>query len=130
MVFGQRLPSNGLDVQLNAVAWGAWIGLLVTMLNLLPVGQLDGGHIAYALLGRQAEWLAYVVMTVCLALGLFIPNNYSWLVWVLLIALMGPRHPAPFNDVLRLRPVHVALGIVGLVLFVLLFMPSPLTQVS
>lgn len=129
-VFGEWLPGGGRDVQLNAVAWGAWIGLLVTMLNLLPVGQLDGGHIAYALFGRKADYLAYAMMLLCLGLGIFVPNAQSWLIWLLLIGLMGPRHPAPFNDVLPLKPVHIALGVLGLVLFVLLFMPSPLAQVG
>jgi membrane-associated protease RseP (regulator of RpoE activity) len=122
------LPSAGVDVQLNSVAWGAWIGLLVTMFNLLPVGQLDGGHIAYALFGPKAEWLAYAMMLLCLSLGIFVTN--TWLIWVLLIGLMGPRHPAPFNDVLRLRPVHTALGVIGIIMFVLLFVPNPLTPVN
>lgn len=126
-VFGQWLPGNGLDVQLNSVAWGAWIGLLVTMFNLLPVGQLDGGHVAYALFGRDADMIAYTMMGVCLLLGIFVST--TWLVWVALIALMGPRHPPPFNDVPRLRPAHVALGMVGLITFLVLFMPSPLTAV-
>ena len=62
IVFGQRLPGNGVDVNLSSVAWGAWIGLLITMLNLLPIGQLDGGHVAYALLGRKADYLAYAMI--------------------------------------------------------------------
>lgn len=127
-VFGQWLPGAGVDVQLNSVAWGAWIGLLVTMFNLLPVGQLDGGHIAYALFGPKAEWLAYAMMVLCLGLGIFVAT--TWLVWVLLIGLMGPRHPAPFNDVVQLRPAHTALGVLGLIAFVLLFVPNPLTLVG
>lgn len=134
LVFGAWLPAGGRDVQLSAVAFGAWIGLLVTMLNLLPVGQLDGGHVAYALLGRRAEWVAYATLLLFLALGLLgafgIYGSSSWLVWVILIGFMGPRHPPPLNDVLRLKPGHIALGILGLVLFVLLFMPSPLVQVG
>jgi Zn-dependent protease len=128
LVFGHWLPSNGLDVQLNMVAWGAWIGLLVTMLNLLPVGQLDGGHIAYALFGRYAGWLAYASLACFLGLGLFV--SPAWLIWVILIAVMGPRHPPPFNDVTQLKPVHIVLGIIGLVTFVLLFTPRPLTIVG
>lgn len=127
-VFGQWLPGAGVDVQLNSVAWGAWIGLLVTMFNLLPVGQLDGGHIAYALFGPKAEWLAYAMMVLCLGLGIFVAT--TWLIWVLLIGLMGPRHPAPFNDVVQLRPAHTALGVLGLIAFVLLFVPNPLTLVG
>jgi hypothetical protein len=52
----------------------------------------------------------------------------TWLVFLILLALMGPRHPAPFNDVTRLKPIHVALGIIGMIAFVLLFTPQPLVQ--
>jgi membrane-associated protease RseP (regulator of RpoE activity) len=128
-VFGQWLPADSIDVRLNTVAWAAWIGLLVTMLNLLPIGQLDGGHIAYALFGRGADMIAYTMIAICLALGLLIPNNLTWLVWVALAGLMGPRHPPPFNDVTRLSPPYVALGVVGLLTFLVLFMPTPMQAV-
>ncbi|HEX6288446.1 MAG TPA: site-2 protease family protein [Herpetosiphonaceae bacterium] len=128
LVFGQWLPNGRVDVQLNPVAWGAWIGLLVTMFNLLPAGQLDGGHIAYALFGKRAEWLAYAIMLLCLGLGL--TGATTWLIWVLLIGLMGPRHPPPFNDLVKLRPAHIVLGVVGLITFVLLFMPEPLRLIQ
>lgn len=128
LVFGRFLPSGGQDVQLNAVAWGAWIGLLVTMLNLMPVGQLDGGHVAYALLGHRADVIAYTMIGLCLALGLLVAN--TWLIWAVLIVLIGPRHPAPLNDISRLDRRHMALAIFGLVVFVLLLMPSPLVIVG
>jgi membrane-associated protease RseP (regulator of RpoE activity) len=128
LIFGQMLPGNGLDVQLNDVAWGAWIGLLVTMLNLLPIGQLDGGHASYALLGRNADYVAYGVVAICVALGFTISE--TWFFWALLAMLFGPRHPPPLNDISRLSPAHVALAIFGLLLFVLLFMPAPLTIVQ
>jgi len=135
LVFNQWLPGGGVDVQINAVAFGAWIGLLVTMVNLLPIGQLDGGHIAYALLGRRAEYLAYATLVLLLVLGLGgVAGTFGssqWLVWVILAGLLvGPRHPAPLNDLVPLRPVHVALGILGFITFVLLFMPTPLAIVS
>ncbi len=128
LVFGQWLPGNGLDVQLNNVAWGAWIGLLVTMFNLLPVGQLDGGHIAYALLGRRADYLAYAVLGLCVLMGVLFSS--TWLFWAVLASAMGPRHPPPLNDVPGLGRGHTALAIAGLVLFFLLLMPAPLTLVG
>jgi membrane-associated protease RseP (regulator of RpoE activity) len=130
LVFGRYLPSGGVDVQLNAVAWGAWIGLLVTMINMLPVGQLDGGHVAYALLGRRADYLAYAMIALCVALGLLIPDNYTWLVWAGLVFMIGPRHPAPLDDISRLDHKHVALAIFGLIVIVLLLMPVPLVAVQ
>jgi membrane-associated protease RseP (regulator of RpoE activity) len=128
LVFGRFLPSGGVDVQLNGVAWGAWAGLLLTMLNLLPVGQLDGGHVAYALLGRRADYLAYAMIAICLALGVLVSN--LWIPLPLLALLIGPRHPPPLNDISRLDRKHIALAIFGLLVFVLLFMPSPLVTVQ
>jgi membrane-associated protease RseP (regulator of RpoE activity) len=130
LVFGRFLPSGGVDVQLSPIAWGAWIGLLVTMLNMLPIGQLDGGHVAYALLGRRADYLAYAMIGLCLALGLLIPNNWSWLIWAGLAFLIGPRHPPPLNDISPLDRRHIALGIFGLIVFALLLMPAPLMAVT
>ncbi len=128
LVYGQWLPSNGQDVQLSTVAWGAWIGLLITMFNLLPIGQLDGGHIAYALLGRRAHYLAYAIIGLCLFMGIFVSPN--WLFWVLLATLFGPRHPPPLNDVSTLSTGHKLLAIVGLILFFLLLVPDPLAIVQ
>ena len=129
LVFGQILPSNGIDVQLNSVAMAAWIGLLVTMLNLLPVGQLDGGHVAFALLGPRAVYLAYTIIGLCLLLGVFIAS--FWLVWAgLAFFIVGPRHPAPLDDISGIGPWHKALAIFGLVVFALLLTPAPLTMVA
>lgn len=128
-VFGQFLPSNGQDVQLGAVAMGAWIGLLVTMINMMPIGQLDGGHVAYALLGDRSRYLAYAMIGLCLALGLLLPNNTIWLVWAVVAFLIGARHPPPLDDISRLGPRHAALAVFGLAVFVLLFMPTPLMEV-
>ncbi len=128
LVFGTFLPGGGLDVQLNDVAWGAWIGLLITMMNLLPVGQLDGGHAAYALLGRRADYLAYGVIALCFALGVTV--SQTWLFWGVMALMIGPRHPAPLNDISDLRAGHVVLAVVGLLVFVLLFMPVPIAIVG
>jgi membrane-associated protease RseP (regulator of RpoE activity) len=126
LVFGRLLPGGGVDVQLSPVAWGAWIGLLVTMLNMLPIGQLDGGHVAYALLGRYATYLSYATIAVCVIFGLLIPGNYTLLFLPLLALLFGPRHPAPLNDISRLDRRHIALAVFGLIVFAWLFMPEPL----
>ncbi|MEM8534095.1 MAG: site-2 protease family protein [Chloroflexota bacterium] len=130
LVFGQILPSNGLDVQLNLVAWGAWIGLLITMINLLPIGQLDGGHIAYALLGRRSEYLAYGMIGLCLIFGIAY-QTFFWLIWAALaFFLIGPRHPAPLNDISQLGMGHKVLAVFGLIVFVLLLIPDPLRAVG
>lgn len=128
LMYGRWLPSNGQDVQLSAVAWGAWIGLLITMFNLLPIGQLDGGHVAYALLGRRAHYLAYTIVGLCLLMGIFV--SYNWLFWSLLASFTGLRHPPPLNDISTLDTGHKLLAIAGLVLFFLLLVPAPLTIVT
>jgi membrane-associated protease RseP (regulator of RpoE activity) len=130
LVFGRFLPSGGVDVQLGPVAWGAWIGLLVTMLNMLPIGQLDGGHVAYALLGRYADYVSYGTIAVCVLFGAAIPGNYTLIFLPLLALLFGPRHPAPLNDISRLDRGHIALAVFGLIVFALLFMPVPLMIVT
>lgn len=67
---GMPLPAGGLDVTLNPIAWAGWIGLLVTSLNLIPAGQLDGGHIMYVLLGRRTSKLLPIILIALVALGL------------------------------------------------------------
>lgn len=135
MVFGKILPSNGEDVWLHPVAFAAWAGLLVTMINLIPVGQLDGGHIAYALLGRRAQVMGLVLIGAMLAWGGWTmmsgnPAGGLWLTWGFLNMFLNPRHPPPLNDATRLDGRRVALGLAMLVLFALLFMPWPLQQVQ
>jgi membrane-associated protease RseP (regulator of RpoE activity) len=147
-IFAGPIP-DGSDVQLHPTAWAGWVGLLVTMINLLPWGQLDGGHIAYALFGerqhRIAEWVrrsllvlfGYNVLRFCLPVLLHksslgypfaISNSLFWLVWFgftgLVAKLSGSADHPPFE------PGELGLGRrmtawLCLVLFVLLFMPTP-----
>ncbi len=120
-------PNLPPDATLNAhpVAIAATLGLLVTALNLFPVGQLDGGHVTYALLGRdRARRLSSVVSWGLLVLGLTL--SYGWFVWWLLTRfLVGTRHP-PAAVEEPLSPGRRALAIASLVLFVVTFAPIPL----
>jgi len=93
------LPSQ-LMVQPGPVALGAWVGLYVTMLNLLPVGQFDGGHICHAIFGRRAKALGRLFSWLVLALGLF--ASWSWLALFALIRALGVSHPEPLDT----RPVE------------------------
>ncbi len=134
LVFGQILPSGGVDVWLHSVAFAAWAGLLVTMINLIPVGQLDGGHISYALLGERANVLSKIAIIAMFAWGgwLLINGNNAggfWVTWGGLNTFLNNRHPPPLNDVLKLDRKRIAMGIGMLVIFILLFMPAPLQQV-
>ncbi len=121
-IFGQVLPTNGIDVQLNQVAWAGWVGLLVTGINLIPLGQLDGGHIAYTLLGEKAKLLFWpVIASLLLITGYSILRGtpaYTWLLWVGLLSFMGRTYAQPLDDVTPLDPRRqaVAIGHAGRVL--------------
>lgn len=125
LVFGQWLPGNGQDVMLHPVAFAAWFGLLLTAFNLLPVGQLDGGHIIYALLGKQARWVGYAVLVVLVVLGVVAWNG--WFMWVFLIVFVtGLRHPSPLNEVTPLDSRRKLIGWLTMFIFFLTFTPTPL----
>ncbi len=117
------------DIFLHPMAFAGWIGLLVTMLNLLPVGQLDGGHIAYAILGRKYHYLlSYIILPVMLILG--IVAWQGWLLWcVLLLFVIGRKHPPTMDDYRPLDTTRKVIGWIALALFVLTFTPNPF-QVS
>ncbi len=115
------------DIVLHPMAFAGWIGLLVTMLNLLPVGQLDGGHVAYALLGKRWHKRAgYAVLPVLFLLGL--RAWQGWLLWcILLLFVMGTKHPPTLDDVYPLDRQRKIVGWIALGLFVLTFTPAPFT---
>ncbi|MFB0515021.1 MAG: site-2 protease family protein [Candidatus Neomarinimicrobiota bacterium] len=129
MKFATGLIFPGLgpeeDVLLHSVGFAGWIGLLVTMLNLLPVAQLDGGHIAYALLGDRQEWVGRAIFIAFIPMGIFLSPN--WLFWGFLILLLmrTVKHP-PVHDVDRpLTPHELRIGLACLAIFILCFIPVP-----
>ncbi|MGE5663352.1 MAG: site-2 protease family protein [Deltaproteobacteria bacterium] len=115
------IPS-GFDVVLHPVAFAGWIGLLVTALNLLPSGQLDGGHIAYALFGAGYAKVARAVPYFLLPMG-FLWGG--WVIWAVMLFFLGTRHPAPVFDEIPLSRGRRAVGIVAAALFILCFTPNP-----
>jgi membrane-associated protease RseP (regulator of RpoE activity) len=120
--FGQAYPRDGYDIMLHPIGLGAWIGLLITAINLIPAGQLDGGHIAYALLGARARYLSYLVIAAMLGLALIAT---TWLVWAVLLFFFARQHPPPLNEAVRLRPHHYALILAAALVFILTFVPRP-----
>lgn len=126
-VFGRWLPSGGDDVLLHPVAFSGWAGLLVTSFNLIPAGQLDGGHIAYALLGRKSNYLTYAILGAILLLGFM---WRGWFMWALLIFAVSRSRVGPLNDVSPLTGAEITIAIVLLVLFLLTFTPLPLRFVT
>ena len=137
MVFGDSLLTSGLqrlvvgplapgyDVFVHPVALAAWLGLFVTTLNLIPIGQLDGGHVTYAWLGeRGALRLSRLVSWALLAAGVLVSMN--WLVWWLLTRLViGLRHPPAILDE-PITPWRRALAVASMLLFLLTFVPVPI----
>lgn len=123
LMFGQFLPGGGRDVLLDPIAFSAWAALLVTAINLIPAGQLDGGHIAYALLGDKARWLTWATLLLTSIMGLF---WQGWWLWTLLIWLFGQQHAAPLDDITPLTTRQRLLAVVTLIVFVLTFIPVPL----
>jgi membrane-associated protease RseP (regulator of RpoE activity) len=116
--------TRSADILLHPVARAAWVGILATALNLLPIGQLDGGHILYAFAGRWHGRLSrmFVVGLVVLAL---VTRVWSWLIWAGLLFFFALRHPAIF-DVTKLDRKRVVLGIAALAIFLLTFTLAPL----
>ncbi|MDX2075657.1 MAG: site-2 protease family protein [bacterium] len=127
IVFGRFLPDGQVDVYVNQLAWAGWTGLLITGLNLLPVGQLDGGHVLYALLGSRSRWSYYPIVGGMVFLTTTIAPEL--LVFVLLLMLIGNLHAVPLDDITPLNGRRQWIAGFTLIIFILVFVPSPLTQV-
>jgi len=109
------------------MAFAAWFGLLATALNLFPIGQLDGGHISYAVLGPRSTVVTFVMLGVALVLTFF---SASWIVWtgllVVMLFMVGPRHPRVFDEEEPLDRTRLLLALCAVVIFVLCFTPAPI----
>ena len=125
LVFG-AIP-DGYSINMHPMGFAAWFGLLATALNLFPIGQLDGGHISYAVLGRKST--VVTLSTVGCLVGLSFLSS-SWIVWTVLTVVMllafGPRHPRTFDEDVPLDRARVWLAIFAAVMFVLCFTPTPI----
>lgn len=114
--------AHSADIYLHPVARAAWIGIFATALNLLPIGQLDGGHILYALAGDRHRRISMVAIAALVPLALF---WWVWLVWAAVLFWMGRRHPV-IHDLSDLGPGRRRLGWIALAIFILCFMPAPI----
>ena len=111
------------DILLHPVARGAWVGLLATALNLLPIGQLDGGHIVYSFLGERTKWLTRFFVAALIPMGIFFA--YSWLLWAALLFFFGMRHPSIIDH----KPVgrtRTWLAVLALLVFLFCFTAAPI----
>jgi membrane-associated protease RseP (regulator of RpoE activity) len=119
--------ADGYSLNLHPMALAAWFGLLATALNLFPIGQLDGGHISYAVLGRKSTTVTLAAIGAAIGLTFF---SMSWAVWTfLLVAMtlaMGPRHPRTIDEDIPLDRTRIWLALVALIILVLCFTPNPI----
>lgn len=128
-LFYGHMP-RGIDCNTHPLLFASWFGLFATALNLIPVGQLDGGHIAYANLGGRANYVSYVMLAIMLTLGLTVSSN--WLVWsVLMIALLylfGWKHPPTWDENDSLGTPRLLVTLFALLMFILSFIPVPIIE--
>ena len=121
---------DNMVISMHPMAFAGWFGLLATALNLFPIGQLDGGHISYAVLGRKST-IVTLVMVVCL-IGLAFWST-SWAVWAGLTTLMlivfGPHHPRTLDEDIPLDPTRKALAVFAVIMFILCFTPAPIEPI-
>jgi len=125
---GSPAPLGGIDVQIHPVAWAGWAGLFVTAINLIPAGQLDGGHILYALLGKEKAKRIFPFILIALVIMGFFWSG--WWLWAFLIFFIGRRYAEPMDQITPIDLKRKILGILALIVFVLLFSPVPLVIVQ
>lgn len=119
------VPAPGEELTLTPLLFAGWVGVFITSLNLIPVGQLDGGHILYCLIGRRAHDLALMIVGFAIAYCWFVDGSY--IVIIILLLFMGVKHPPTRNDAVPLNRGRVILGWLTLAFIVIGFTPRPIT---
>jgi membrane-associated protease RseP (regulator of RpoE activity) len=120
-----KIPET-FTVILHPIGYAGWVGLFVTALNLLPIGQLDGGHIVYSLFGRRSRAIFLIAIAVMAFITIF--YNPGWFLLLILIILFGFRHPAPLDDQTPVDGKRKLIGGLTFLAFFLSFTPSPFPQ--
>jgi membrane-associated protease RseP (regulator of RpoE activity) len=115
----------GQELSLTPLLRAGWFGLLLTGLNMLPISQLDGGHVSYALFGRGSVWLARAVFAAAFAF-IYFAEAYGWMVMLLLVMLIGIQHPPTANDRAPMSWGRRALGLASLAIPILCMTPNPI----
>ena len=115
---------EGQDILLNPIAFAGWIGFFITSLNLLPIGQLDGGHIIYAVFGKWHRLISITMIVTLTVFGIF--TWQGWLFWAILVTLLGIKHPPLMEGQIALDRKRKIIGWLSLAVFVLTFIPLPI----
>jgi membrane-associated protease RseP (regulator of RpoE activity) len=123
---GQPFPFGGYDVMIHPVAWAGWAGILVTALNLIPIGQLDGGHVLTSVLGEKAKKLTPIFLVLMGLLGF---AWSGWWFWAVLLLFLNQVPSQMRDSVTSLDPTRKKLSILMLILFILVFTPVPLVVI-
>ena len=126
LVLGVDPSSPDINIHLHPIAFAGWIGMLVTALNLMPVGQLDGGHIIYAFTPGKHSAIGKIFFAGLFPLGYFWSG---WFFWAAMIALMGFKTAPLKEDVEKVELSHIVLGCISMVIFVLTFIPIPFSEI-
>lgn len=116
---------EGKEVFINSFGVAGWVGIFITALNLIPIGQLDGGHILYALIGKKAHRVAVGLIGFAL-LYMILTQNFTYILMLMLIMLFGARHPPTANDHAKLGMVRIFLGWLTLGFIIIGFTPTPI----
>jgi Predicted membrane-associated Zn-dependent proteases 1 len=125
---GTPSPLGSLDVTISPVAWAGWVGLLVTSLNLIPAGQLDGGHVFHLLFGQKnAKKVLPVILIALVALGF---AWSGWWLWAVLVFLFGRVYAEPLDQITELDGKRRLIGILALIIFIITFSPIPLAIIQ
>jgi hypothetical protein len=121
------VPSTG-DYLLHPTAFAAWVGFFLTAINLIPAGQLDGGHISRALFGNYSKYVSYAAIIALIGLAMVF-GWWGWMLFAVLIIFLGMTHPPPLNDITKLCPKRKMLGLLMFALLALTFVPVPIQAV-
>lgn len=118
----------GYDLYLHPVAFAGWVGILVTAFNLFPIGQLDGGHVLYSLLGKRSKPVSLVVLAFFIIMGVFF--WLGWVVWACVILILGLKHPRVLDEMDRISAGRRFVGLAVIIIFLISFTPFPVKGYS
>lgn len=120
----QQIPS-GYEISLGPIGFAGWVGLFITALNLLPMSQLDGGHISYSVFGGYHKIISRSVTIFLILLGL-ICYSPVWIIIGILVLIIGGRHAPPLDDITPLNPSRICLAVIAFIILVICFVPVPI----